>query len=183
MKEIYIIKKLPFGFWFKQMWPGQFMIQKGGNPHGDWGKNKEERDWIKYIYWPWGKTTNPDISYLCKNGSYEIAPRGIESFDWVEKNAWSAIYPVSYKMKYVNETQEANATVKIRRYRHHHHYLGFVRFLYPWKPTLDISFDEELGSERGSWKGGVVGISSDIKKGESVEQCLERTMKEQSFCR
>lgn len=40
--------------------------------------------------------------------------------------------------------------------------------------SLDIKFDKEVGPEKGSWKGGTVGTSTDIAAGESCEQGFRR---------
>jgi hypothetical protein len=40
--------------------------------------------------------------------------------------------------------------------------------------SLDISFSEEVGSVKGSWKGGTIGRSTPVNAGESIMECIER---------
>ena len=39
---------------------------------------------------------------------------------------------------------------------------------------LMIEFDQEMGSERDSWKGGVIGTSVSMLPGETVDQAITR---------
>lgn len=44
--------------------------------------------------------------------------------------------------------------------------------------TIDIKFQEETGSGRGSWKGGTLGCSFKMIKGETIDQCWDRFQRE-----
>lgn len=181
-KDIFIQKKLPFNFWWLQYWPAEIMIQKGGDPvRLEWGENKKQRDWIKYFKMPWHRSASKREG-LNESGAWETYP---ETKDWNRYKNFGMVFhfPVKYKMKYSDEVQEAWAEVKYTRDKRPHHWLRFVDFLYPWNYSIDISFDREMGSERGSWKGGVVGTSSEVRKGESILDSLNRRLEEQSFCR
>ena len=46
---------------------------------------------------------------------------------------------------------------------------------------IEIEFDNEVGSRKGSWKGGVMGTSYDMKPHESAVECFERMQKEKVF--
>jgi len=181
-KDIYIQKKLPFGYWLLQYWPGEIIIQKGGDPVKlSFDENKTQRDWIKYFKAPWHKASGAKQG-LGKLGSWEIYP---DILDWENYKSFGMRFhfPVKYQMKYRDEVQEAWAEVKYTRCKFPHHWLRFASKLYPWRYAIDISFDREMGSERGSWKGGVVGTSASVKKGETIKDALDRTLNEQSFCR
>lgn len=70
----------------------------------------------------------------------------------------------------------AKAHVEEREWRHG---TGWFKWLSLFvKPTicrsLYISYDKETGYEKGSWKGGTVGQSIDIRKGEIVESAFMR---------
>lgn len=181
-KDIFIQKKLPFDFWWLQYWPAEIMIQKGGDPvKMDFGNNKKSRDWIKYFKMPW-HVAMASKQGLNKSGVWEDYP---DIKDWAKYKDFGMVFhfPVKYNMKYSDEIQEAWAEVKYTRYKRPHHWLRFAESLYPWEYSIDISFDREMGSERGSWKGGVVGSSSYVRKGESILDSLNRRLEEQSFCR
>ena len=55
----------------------------------------------------------------------------------------------------------------------------------PWvKMThreLDLSFDKELGSGKGSWKGGTIGGSAPMLENETPEEALERYLEAKVF--
>ena len=46
---------------------------------------------------------------------------------------------------------------------------------------IEIEFDKEVGRKKGTWKGGVLGCSYDLKPGETAEECLKRMEKERKF--
>lgn len=46
---------------------------------------------------------------------------------------------------------------------------------------IDIEFDQEVGKQKGEWKGGCIGCSYEIKTGETMLQCLKRMEKERKF--
>ena len=46
---------------------------------------------------------------------------------------------------------------------------------------IEIEFDKEVGKKKGSWKGGCIGCSYDLKPGETAEECLKRMGKEREF--
>lgn len=45
---------------------------------------------------------------------------------------------------------------------------------------IAISFHEEVGNQRGSWKGGVTGTSARMKPGETPGEALRRFQREQA---
>ena len=47
--------------------------------------------------------------------------------------------------------------------------------------TIDVQFDDEVGEETGSWKGGTLGCGYTLKRGESMLQCLRCMEKERLF--
>lgn len=46
---------------------------------------------------------------------------------------------------------------------------------------IDIRFSDEVGARRGSWKGGTVGMSTNMKPEESIYNALMRIQKEGNF--
>lgn len=59
----------------------------------------------------------------------------------------------------------------------------------PWLPwrlyreTINVDFDDEVGEESGSWKGGTIGCGWDIRPGESELEALRRMERERKFQR
>ena len=90
-------------------------------------------------------------------------------------------HPFHYRL-YNGEIQATEATCFIER----------RRWKVAWTPfnwfkrsniTVDIHFADEMGSERGSWKGGTVGCSCEIKPEESIKEALARYELTADFCR
>lgn len=53
--------------------------------------------------------------------------------------------------------------------------------LTPPRESIDISFSGEVGERAGSWKGGCIGCSYDMKPGEAPVQTLRRMQRERRF--
>lgn len=51
------------------------------------------------------------------------------------------------------------------------------------RPTeyIDVAFSDEVGSQRGSWKGGTTGCAYEMKTGETPEHTLRRMQRERRF--
>lgn len=49
--------------------------------------------------------------------------------------------------------------------------------------SLWVDFDEEMGDERGGWKGGVTGAGFDIRPDQTWEEAYRQMQKERTFCR
>lgn len=52
--------------------------------------------------------------------------------------------------------------------------LMFTTLFNKVRRTIDVSFDKEVGPGKGSWKGGTIGTSYEIKAGEYLGDCLKR---------
>lgn len=74
------------------------------------------------------------------------------------------------------ETQRTVATVeKVERRRWRWKLLRWLRIpVYNVAYSLDVRFSDEMGNERGSWKGGVIGCGCTYIPGEPVENALRR---------
>lgn len=120
--------------------------------------------------WKWHRT-----SVLLKDGTWlhDLEGNRIEIREQGQE-FWSETHP------YRNVTQNGreqlcNATIQVweREWR----WNGVSKI----DKDIDVSFDKELGREAGSWKGGVVGCSYEIKEGETPLQTLRRMEKERQF--
>jgi len=56
--------------------------------------------------------------------------------------------------------------------------LGWPRWT---KESIDVEFSGEVGERSGSWKGGCIGCSYDLRPDETMLCTLRRMEKEQSF--
>ena len=133
-----------------------------------WGQRRKSYDW------PWNWHT---LAYetLTKDGDWR-------ELDWDQRKtqAYSEAHPYTYTLR-SGKVQNRMATITKRR--HVLTWQAFKRFGWPrWiKESVDIEFDDEVGERSGSWKGGCIGCSYDLKPGESMEQCLRRMEGERVF--
>lgn len=49
------------------------------------------------------------------------------------------------------------------------------------KKYIEIKFDKEVGSRKGSWKGGCIGCSYDLLENETPMECIKRMERERDF--
>lgn len=114
--------------------------------------------------------TNKDNQVYLNGGKFEqgenIKKTIAKSYDYV------------YKLK-DGSTQNRIATIKCIERR------TWGRKWFPWKRCIEtsihIKFNEEVGEESGSWKGGCIGCNYDILPEETPEQCLRRMERERKF--
>lgn len=83
--------------------------------------------------------------------------------------------------------EEIVATVRVeeREWKRGEKWFKWVGWFY--KPqvrrSLDISFDKEVGPEKGSWKGGTLGHGMEMKAGETIDEAFDRYCKTSLFGR
>lgn len=101
---------------------------------------------------------------------------------------WSETHPYRYLLR-SGEVQQVEATITRRRAFHGHRWFGPVRFrrwlrsLMPKRvfDSIDVQFSGEVGERAGSWKGGCIGCSYDIRPEESPRSALMRMQSERRF--
>jgi len=75
------------------------------------------------------------------------------------------------------EIQNRKATIYVDK-------MIWRRFWWPMKmvrESINVDFDDEVGEETGSWKGGTLGCGYDLLPNETPEQCLRRMEREREF--
>lgn len=133
-----------------------------------WGLRRKSWDW------PWMWHT---LAYetLLKDGTWR-------DLGWDEKRelAQSETHPYIYTLR-SGRVQHRKATVTRRR--HVLTYIGTRRLRWPqWeKHSIDVEFDDEVGERSGTWKGGCIECSYDLRDGETMGQALRRMEAERVF--
>jgi len=85
-------------------------------------------------------------------------------------------YPYRYLLS-CGEVQERIATINSES----------RLWIRPWIPfrkltrSINVEFDKEVGERSGSWKGGVLGCSYEMKSGETPQETLRRMERERVF--
>lgn len=109
--------------------------------------------------------------------------RFLDSYE--ERKRVEASVSRDYKYAYIlknRSIQSRTATVHVSRMTHRARWWPIIP-IQKTRTYIDVSFDQEVGEETGSWKGGCIGCSYEMKWGESPERCLSRMEHEREFRR
>jgi len=98
-----------------------------------------------------------------------------------DKEKWSdkiakEIHPYSYILK-SGEVQTRTAEIHQEKM----YWKSWFGLKVKLRHCIQIEFNDEVGERSGSWKGGCVGCSFDIKRNETPLQALKRMEKERVF--
>jgi hypothetical protein len=140
-----------------------------------------------YFYMPWTLDWYR-TSKLRKDGNWEhdskkLRKAGKSKDFWKAEWKgvfWEETYPYTYVLK-SGEVQDVMAAVSVEQREWRRRWLMFIPLFNRIRTTIDIEFSEEVGERRGSWKGGTVGCSWNLKKGESPLIALRRMEIERNF--
>lgn len=169
MEEIYRHWRLPLGFVAHQYWPAEIIVERGA--------------WKRYIKAPW-HMTHVSTQWRMADGSWLERPqidiaKEAPVFIHTHADTWCKEYPYTYVTKHGVE-QRAVCTVWHSRSKRRPHWLRWLP-IGKWDEGIEFWFSEEMGTQAGSWKGGVIGASSSMFPGESVDQCVARMMRERDW--
>ncbi len=185
MTEKFVQKKLWFGFWWCQYWEGEAILKYGWKPALKLGCVNKPK-WKKSIYFPWCKTRVSN-QWKRADGTWYDKPTGAFSEAtgplWAADDplAWRKEYPISYTTVH-DEVQNETMTVTVERAKYRPRWLRWFPIC-KYEYGIHFEFSAEMGSERGSWKGGVTASSASMFDGETVDQCVARTIRERRYCR
>lgn len=163
-----------FSWRFGQDWQGDIHLNWGAGGRiisMPWGWNKRKGDYQR--------------EYFAEDGrwySHDLYP-----YDWRKDEATGpepckVTRPYPYLTVNGQFQGDINASAHMERTHMVYRVLG-VPVRRETRYSIDVSFDNEVGSERGSWKGGCVGCSYPMKPGETITETLLRMRRERSFCR
>lgn len=136
----------------------------------------------KYIYFPWNLEWYR-TSILLKDHSWEHEKKGNRKEFWNKKwkpVLWEESYPYTYILK-SGKIQERTATIHLKQWEWRRKWLMWTKLFNRVSTSIEIQFNDEVGERSGSWKGGCLGCSYDLKKNETPEQCLRRMERERKF--
>lgn len=172
MQEIFIERPLKFGWTLCQYWPAEIILKHPRRKRGI------------YIKAPWYRWADRE-RHEAKDGSFPLEKtlphQQFGKFSHFFLQEWEGARVYQRHFGYVTRYGRPQAATLTARRSRTRSVLWALRW-FPWAgedyDTLSIEFSEEMGSERGSWKGGVVGTSLAMRKGETVAEALDRFLAE-----
>jgi hypothetical protein len=102
---------------------------------------------------------------------------------WEEKEPdGREVFTLPYTYILRNGTpQHRTATVFVDRRSWRPRWFTWTSLFENSRQSIDVEFNEEVGEQAGSWKGGCVGCGWDMLPGETAEQTLRRMERERTF--
>lgn len=147
-----------------------------------WGRDRmfADKQPHRFYYWPWKyelvahewvsldlyttKLVPNKLEALIKGNEPEEVPE-----NWMARRYYSYVYQRSRNGPY--SRQDTEATYYIERHTWRRGRIPFYRHV---STDLRISFAHDMGPGRGSYKGGIVGISWPMLKGETAHEAFQR---------
>ena len=156
-----------------------------------WGINFFEKTimfYIGYKYKIYNLPWNLDwirTSFLKKDNTWEHEKRKEKRKNfWNDKLweniLWEEVYDYTYVLKN-GQVQKRKATIKVVEREWRMIWLRWTKKFNYVSKKIDIDFNEEIGEKTGSWKGGTIGCSYEIKEKETPKQTLRRMERERKF--
>ena len=128
--------------------------------------------------WDWVRT-----SLLLKNGDWEHETRSHILDYYTEeyrKKLWLENYNYTYILKDGTE-QRRIATVGVEEREWRWHWFKWFPYIRKIEKVIDVSFNEGIGEETGSWKGDCMGCGYEMLPGETPYDTLSRMERERKF--
>lgn len=147
--------------------------QEAGGLHLRWGRH------YKIITMPWRDWSH--VTHEVRNFAGRWVPY-VGSWEHEKKSDGRAteVHPYHYLLR-SGEKQDRIATVHVERMTWRLRWLRWTSTFQKTRHYIDVSFNEEIGERCGSWKGGTVGCSYDLKPNETPGECLRRMEQERRF--
>lgn len=168
----YDITRRCFGVSLSNMGGGYdfFQIHYGTQAHS----SDTDKTWSTHL--PWKMWNHVRHSYYHPDGShYFTAPAGAKFLDWYEHAEKCPAVTFAFEDY---DGQVINARCRIDEMEWHKGCGWFKWLKYFSRPkirrSLDIKFDAEVGSGKGSWKGGTTGHGIDMFPGETPQAAFVR---------
>ena len=184
-------------------WPNIFLKLKLPRPYprefGEFGPNYGFSVFGRAIHLNWGNACKilhfpwdwqwVRTSYLLSDGTWfherkgDRKGRAYEQYQEVrtlrDARAWREVHPYRYVLR-SGTIQERTATIEVSEAEHRWRWFTWLPFGRVSK-GIDIKFNDEIGERSGSWKGGTLGCSYSMQRGESPIACLRRMEAERKF--
>ena len=148
---------------------------RGADIHLNWGAR------CKILHLPWDYV-HIRSSMLCEDGVWR---KKIGSWERKDGDPVQATETHHYRYVCCDGTvqDDIEATISVSEMEWRWRMFRWLRWGAKVRRTIDIEFSAEVGNRRGSWKGGTVGCSYEMRRDEGPVECLHRMRRERSFDR
>ena len=137
--------------------------------------------WGNYKSWtmPWGNDW-VRTSILLKDNTWEHETKGNrkEFYNDYWKNKQ---YVVDYNFLDKSDNTIIPTKVYVEEREWRPKWFKWTKLFANVRRSIDVHFSKEVGSRKGSWKGGTVGCGYTMKKGETALECIKRMEAERTF--
>lgn len=170
--------------WCSKKPPHNIMDSWGFNYSGDsstlhlmWG-NK-----YKIIYMPW-MFDHCITQVMLKDGTFTNYEKYEKTANGIQINPEPDVYriklPYRYELK-SGKIQDRIATVTVERRQWCWKVCKALRWPSKTSTSIEVEFNDEVGEDSGSWKGGCIGCGYEMNPGELPIDCLARMERERKF--
>lgn len=139
----------------------------GGNKWWTWHIPFLTKDWVR-------------TSIMLNDGTWEHETQGNRKSFY--KKAWKdkqQSWQYDYKDKYDGEVIPTTIYLEQREWRRK--WLKWTSLFASVSTSIDVHFSKEVGSRKGSWKGGTIGCGYELLPNETPLDCLKRMEIERDF--
>jgi len=145
--------------------------------HLNWGKRCKIVD----LPWEWRQVRH---EVQRRDGSWTpLLPHyGTRANDWQPRDdgRHKTAHEYTYKLRN-GGVQHVIATIYVERREWRWKAFKWLPFPRMRCQAIDVNFNAEVGERAGSWKGGCIGCSYEMKPGETPEDTLRRMERERTF--
>lgn len=172
MKEMFIEKPLLRGWVLCQYWPSEIILKHPSRKRGiylkaPWYRHQDKTRWERF-----------DGEFVLAD---KVNPKNERGFRLGSIRDWKDVRKYTRRFTYTSRTG-AMQTAYLKAYRERtrqvYWWLRWLPFAGTDEDGITIEFSEEMGSERGTWKGGVIGTSASMYEGETVKDTIDRFLDE-----
>jgi hypothetical protein len=127
--------------------------------------------WERYI-------GRPDSYYYCSEQKEYW-----ESHSYMTKYEGGCQNPTTWEYNYTDPYDGAVVPCKfwVEEMEWRPKWLKWTKLFAKTRRYIEVEFSQEMGSRKGSWKGGTLGCSFKMLPGEHPIECIERMQKEYKF--
>ncbi len=132
------------------------------------------KSWSKHLPWKQWDCVRHSL-YTPKGGHFYTEQRGLDFRVWFDAKEKCLKSHFGFE-DYDGELIVATCCIEEREWHKGSGWFKWLRFFSTRKirRSLDLAFSAEVGTEKGSWKGGTIGHGIDMLTGESPKEAFQR---------